>query len=64
MQHDLPEDPPDEVLEEQAKQLATRRNMWNNLLHPDPRDPDHVPKPATKPATKPKKRKEHNDGAE
>ena len=56
MQHDLPEDPPDEVLEEQAKQLATRRKMWNNLLHPDPRDPDYVPKP--------KERKEHNDGAE
>ena len=43
MQHEIPEDPPDEVLEEQAKQQATRRKMWNNLLHPDPRDPDHEP---------------------
>ena len=54
------DDIPDYVLEEMRKEAASKRQLEQHIQHPDPRDPDYVPKPATKP----KERKEHNDGAE
>lgn len=44
MDFDPPADPPQEVLEQQARERAERKRIWHNLLHPDPRDPEHEPK--------------------